>query len=382
MDNRDTLSALAEQIALAFQPIADAFQSAGALRDFLEDLGWDFNTPPPALNALQAPVQNLFTLVDKPDGLDPADLPTLITNVRAAFQAISQLESAAGLATDFRNEFPRQLVDYVVVEYLINNQPRVGYALMALGIVTLEDVAAAPPRPAYLLRRFEWEQLSQLLHDPLASLKSSYRWGQSDFDADRLVQSLDGLLEGFNLEVRTGLLSETTGATLNRGALHPDAISDMVLRLVLVESAIDAAQLNAGVGLFPLPETVSAKPGFALLPFATAGLDEEFALSDQLSLSIGGDLDLTGGAGILVRPNQDVAFLLGFDSGGPVPAAGNLTVSLRLTSTWRTIHPARRPGREPDRDRWFQHNRRHALRRERQARRLCRARARAGQDRD
>ena len=333
MSARDTLSVLAEQIALAFQPIADAFQSTGALRDFLEDLGWDFNAPPPALNALQAPVQNLFALVDKPDGLNPADLPTLITNVRAAFQGISQLESAAGLAADFRDEFPRQLVDYIVVEYLLNNRPRVGYALMALGITTLEERAAAPPRPGYWLRRFEWEQLSQLLHDPLASLKSSYRWGQSNFDVDRLVQSLGGLLEGFDLDVRIGLLNETTGASLNQGALHPDAITDMVLRLVLVESAIDAAQLNAGVGLFQLPETASAKPGFALLPFATAGLDEEFALSDQLSLSIGGNLDLTGGAGILVRPNQDVAFLLGFDSGASAPATGNLTVSLRLTST-------------------------------------------------
>ena len=66
MDARDTLSALARQIALAFQPLADAFSSAGALRDFLEEFGWDFTAVPPPLDAVRAPVQDLYALADRP----------------------------------------------------------------------------------------------------------------------------------------------------------------------------------------------------------------------------------------------------------------------------------------------------------------------------
>jgi uncharacterized protein DUF6603 len=337
MDARDTLSALARQIALAFQPLADAFSSAGALRDFLEEFGWDFTAVPPPLDAVRAPVQDLYALADRPEGLNEGDVAQVVLKLRAAFQAITELESAAGLAADFRDEFPRQLIDYLLVEYLLINQRRWGYLLMALGIVTLEERAAVAPRLAYLRRRFEWDQLSQLLQDPLPALRSAYRWGQGDFDGDRLIQSVSGILDGCGLDVRDGLLTETAASALNQDALQPDALTDLVLRLVLLESANDPAQLTAGAGLFILPETASAKPGFALLPFATAGLDEEFGLSDQLSLTVHGELDLTGGAGVLVRPNQDVGFLLGFESGAPAPATGDLAVVLRFTNAGEPI---------------------------------------------
>ena len=90
------------------------------------------------------------------------------------------------------------------------------------------------------------------------------------------VQSVSGILDGCGLDVRDGLLTDTAASALNQDALQPDALTDLVLRLVLLESANDPAQLTAGAGLFILPETASAKPGFTLLPFATAGLDEEF----------------------------------------------------------------------------------------------------------
>ena len=88
MDARDTLSALARQIALAFQPLADAFSSAGALRDFLEEFGWDFTAVPPPLDAVP-PVQDLYALADRPEGLNEGDVAQVVLKLRAAFQAIT-----------------------------------------------------------------------------------------------------------------------------------------------------------------------------------------------------------------------------------------------------------------------------------------------------
>ena len=105
----------------------------------------------------------------------------------------------------------------------------------------------------------------------------------------------------------------------------------------------NAALLNAGTGLFLLPETASAKPGFALLPYASAGLDEEFPLSDELSLAVGGTLNLAGGAGILVRPGRGVELLLGLSSGAPAPASGALAFAFRLRRAGAPFAPVGSP---------------------------------------
>jgi len=333
MDDRDTLTVLAEELALALQPLEAAFDSAGAFRDFLEDLGWDFNAAPSALDTLRAPVQEAFELISNPDGIDAADVARLISSVRSAFAAISALSSAAGLAADFKNEFPRQLLDYLTVDYLLNNQPRVGYLLLALGVISLEERPAAGARPPYLRRDFAWERLSPLFQNPLSFFKNVYHWGEGDFAGDRFISGVGGALEAWGLYLRGGLLDEQTVANLNKNALQPDQTTDSALRLVLIENSMDAAQLSAGIGLFLLPETASDKPGFAVLPFATAGFEEKIEISDQVSLSFRGKLDLTGGAGILVRPNRDVDFLLGLASGTPAPASGNLEIVLSLTSS-------------------------------------------------
>jgi hypothetical protein len=334
---------LAEELALTLQPLNTALASPEALRDFLEDLGWDFDAAPPAIDALRVPVQQVFALVGDPDGLDAVDVARVIDGVRAVLQGISRLSSDAALAADFRNEFPRQLVDHLVVEYLLTNQPRVGYLLMAVGVITLEDRPAAGVRPPYLLRAFAWERLSQLFHDPLSLLRNVYRWGQSDFAGDRLIESMAGALAAWNLKVRPDLLDGPTVTSLNAGAVEPDAAVDGVLRLILLEHAITPGLLNAGAGLFLLPETAAAKPGFALLPFATGGLSEQIPLTDELSVGVQGNLDLTGGAGILVRPGRDVDFVSGLSSGTPAPASGSLATTVRYRSAGAPFTPIGSP---------------------------------------
>src|SRR6187397_2657662 len=181
---------LAEELAATLQPLHAAFASPEALRDFLEDLGWDFESAPLALDVLRPPIDQVFALIGDPDGLDTLDAARVLNGVRAVWQAISGLSADATLAADFKDEFPRQLVDYVVVDYLLNNQPRIGYLLMVFGIISMEDRPAAGARPPYLFRGFAWERVSQLLHDPLSLLKTAYRWGQSDFAGVDLIENI------------------------------------------------------------------------------------------------------------------------------------------------------------------------------------------------
>ncbi len=240
--------------------------------------------------------------------------------------------SASGLASDFKNEFPKQLVEYLLVEYLLNQQPRWGYLLMALGVIRLEEIPAQGTRPAYLRRTLAFGDFGELIDNPLVFFKNAYRWGQSDFDSDGLIQSLYGLFTAWNLEVDEQVLDTATLDELNQGALQPNQAFDASLRLIFIEDSMDPSSFGAGVGLFLLPETASSKPGFALLPFATGAFEEEVALSDKLSLGFKGVVDLTGGIGVLVRPDRDVDILVGFETGSPTAIQGTLGILLRLAN--------------------------------------------------
>ncbi len=332
MSDQDVLDVIAEELASALQPLTAAFQSTDAMRDFLEELGWDFAVVPAALDGIRAPVEQVYGLVNGTDEIGAGDIGALLNGVRAAFAAISDLQSAGGLANDFKNEFPRQLVDYLLVEYLTGKQPQVGYLLMTLGIIRLEEKPAAGSRPAFLSRVFAFEDFSSLLNDPLVFFKNGYHWGQSDFSGEKLVGSMADMLEAWGFVVREEVLDAQTLANLNTGALQPQNTFDTSMRMVLIESQAETGGFNAGVGLFLLPETATSKPGFAVLPFATAGFEEEFDLTENLKLSFQGGLDISGGVGILVRPGKEIQFLLGFGSGSPAAASGNLGITLRLAN--------------------------------------------------
>lgn len=337
MAEPDTLSDIAEQLALAMQPLANAVSSPAALRDFLEELGWDFAAVPAALNGLSAPAEQVHSLAASTDEVDSAQLGPLLNSVKAAFQAIAQLASAPGLANDFKDEFPRQLVDYLLCEYLLNQQPRWGYLLMALGVVRLEEKPAAGARPAYLHRQVAFEDFGQLVNDPLAFFKNAYRWGQSDFNGQKLIDAFEGLFTAWDLKVYESELDDNSLAQLNAGALNPDTTDGTNLRLALFEHSLDAAVFGAGVGLFLLPETAAAKPGFALMPYATGEIEEDIELSEDLTLGITAGIDLTGGVGALVRPNQDIQFMAGLEGGTPSAISGNLSVSITLGREGRPI---------------------------------------------
>src|SRR6476646_594605 len=115
---------LADELAIALQPLHSAFESGGALRDNLEELGWDFDVAPAAIDRLRTPLEQLFTILSDPDGVEASDVARLLSSVRGVLSAISGLASDAQLAADFKNEFPRQLVDYLVVDYLLHSRPR------------------------------------------------------------------------------------------------------------------------------------------------------------------------------------------------------------------------------------------------------------------
>ena len=325
MADEDVLSELAAQLGLALQPLVDATSSPSALNTFLRRLGWDLDPAPAALTALRAPVSQVFNLLEG-DDIDPAEL---ISGVRATFAAIADISAGAGLPAGFANEFPRQLVDYLLCDYLMYQQPRWGYLLLALGIIRIVPLPAAPPRLALVRKVVAYEDFGALISDPLTFFRNGYDWGTSSFRGLDFQLAVAGLAEAWGGRVRQTMLDPDTAAQLTAGAIAPTGALDTVVRLVLIESESSTA-FEAGVGLFMLPETAAAKPGFAVLPYGTAGIQQGVDLSDLLRLVFDGTVQLDGGVGALVRPGKDIELLTGFRPGTPSAASGTLSIGLQV----------------------------------------------------
>ena len=326
MDDDDVLGELAAQLGLALQPLVDATSSASALNTLLRRLGWDLNPAPAVLTALQAPASQVYALLE---GADDVDSAALISGVRAAFAAISDISGGGGLPAGFANEFPRQLVDYLLCEYLLYCHPRWGYLLLTLGIIRAVPVSAAPPRLAYINNVVAYEDFGDLISDPLTFFRNGYQWGTSNFRGLDFQLAVAGLIDAWGGRVRQTMLDSDTVAQLTAGAIAPTAALDTVIRMVLLHSESEVA-FEAGVGLFMLPETATAKPGFAVLPYGAAGLHQGVDLSDNLRLVIDGTVQVDGGIGALVRPGKDIALMTGFGPGSPSAASGTVSLALQV----------------------------------------------------
>lgn len=329
MADLDTLGVLAQELALAFVPLAAAFASDAALRDFIEEIGWDFTTPPAALNDVKAPTLAVTAHVQGHE-LDQSEVLTLLSDLNVAIEAITNLKNATGVSDEFKNTFPRELLDYLIVAHLLEFQPRIGYVLAVFGLIRLEDVAATADRPPYVRRVLALEDVDDFLSHPLDYVKQRYDWGQSDFQGEVLFDALHGLLESWDFNVREQLVPDQTLAQMKAGALSPEDSFDTMLRLVFIEHSLDSTQLEAGVGLFVLPETATQKPGLALLPFTSAGFDADVEIADDLTLTFEAHTDLTGGVSALVRPNEDVQVLAGLESGTPSALSSEVVARLKL----------------------------------------------------
>ena len=199
MSALDTVASLAAEIGLALEPLAVILSTPDKTRDFLLLLGWQFDTPPPEVAALGPVVNAVVDFAVQDDG--NVDVDSLLPAVAQAVAAIAELENSNTLPADFKSEFPRQLFDYLFVEYLFASRPGWAFLLWAIGIIQLVPQDLGGARVPFTRRVLALTDIQSLLSDPLGYLKTSYAWGTSDFDGRRLQFTLQGLLTSWGFAV-------------------------------------------------------------------------------------------------------------------------------------------------------------------------------------
>ncbi len=340
MAEKDTVARIEEELGLALTPFTDAFTSADHFESFMRELGWELSVIPNAVGQIAAPLQSLRAILE-PGELDIASVAGAVSSIGSILDAIDAVGSQAPGSfpntvdgAQFVAEFPGQLVDYLLVEYMLNQQGQVGRLLMALGVIRLEPVVEAGKRPAYVKRSVAWSDLANVLDDPAGVFRNAWHFGAADFRQTEFLDAVRQLLSFWGLQGRLEWLDPALRDLLSGGAPGPDPIHDAVLRVPVIEDDV-APKVEVGIGLFMLPASGTEGPGFAILPYAQGIAVTELELTENISLTFEAGFDLHAGVGLLVRPDQPPKLL--FDlipsagSGTAPPSSANMNIGIVAT---------------------------------------------------
>lgn len=332
MPSRSTLAALAEELTQALDPLVLAAEDEDAFVGFMRVLGWNASGVIQPIHDLGGLVAGARELVAT-DGIDPARVAELVGRLSGVYTAIRGLVSANAASlgasinvAEFQAEFPRQLVDFLVVDYLQYQRPKLGRLLELFGVLRVRDVAATATRPAYVRREVDWRGFVRALRDPTAPFKTSYRFGQPDFDGTNFLDVVYELARGHGLDVRIGILSAAERAFLHQGAA-PAALAPIhnsIVRWLIADNPFETPPIEAGLGIAITPEEPGHLPGFVVLPFVEGVATSSFLLTPDVAAQLKAAFSLAGGVALRVRPGAAPALDIGFGSGS---ATGAVEVS-------------------------------------------------------
>lgn len=340
MDSQDTLTVIAQEVGTVFLPVHDALQTPEDFISFMFDLGWDFSAPIPVFNDLK-PILNILNDMLENEEFNASTVVQLTGQIKNLITAIKNISSASSGSfpssvdpVAFKNEFPQQLLEYLMVDYLLNNQAKIGSIFQTVGIIRITDIAAAGKRLAYTKKQIAFHDIGNFINDPTAIFTNAFNWGTDTFKVQSFRDAVYELGNSLDITFRQELLTPEIQALIENGVPNPADIYPLSFKLILIESQNPAVPYKVGIAFQTLPKTTGKLPGFAVIPFATGSIDEIIDLTDNLSLLIEMAFDVSSGLAVFVRPNE-VAIknnIIGSTSGENPPSAFKLKVGLAYQS--------------------------------------------------
>ena len=252
-----TLETLAQQVALAFQPL-EAQLTPDNIIPFLSEMGLQF---PPALLA-QGGFMGAVTACSTAAGALPGLITQLTTDIAAGDEAAvvqdgiqliqqiaavvsgleqiaSQLQSVAGAlgmntaeVQAFAATLAGNLISYLIISYLENIQPGVVGVANLLGVldyVAQPGIDGDPVHPPYTIRKLQLQNFGKLLSKPGDLLKALYDWGDPSFDGSLLIPRLSTSLEllGLTSQVQPGPGHSLVSGLVNIAANPPGLLATL-----------------------------------------------------------------------------------------------------------------------------------------------------------
>jgi hypothetical protein len=331
-DEPDTFGIVVQEIGSALAPLQAAVATQDSFKAFIRELGWLPSQLPQSISDLAVPLGNLLQELQLIyDGTATGETyGKVATNLKQVFVAIEALEGQnfeASLTADgFAQKFPPQLVQYLIIDYLVTAQPRIGLLLRALGVIRIAYEEPAGNRPAYVSRTLAWPDIPELIKNPVTVLKNAYGWGTANFNSDELFENLEDLLIYLGAPAYLARIDPDRFAKIEGAPVPAGQPQRWLLRSPLFIAGSEDTEAEAGLELVPMGASGPLLPGIALMPYLLGGLGVDIEITPNLHLKLDGTIDVEGGVGVKIRP-ASIEVFTGFDD--PVSAlSGALKATL------------------------------------------------------
>jgi hypothetical protein len=188
-----------DEAILALAPLVAAARDEPAMLALLSALGWTPASIPKPLADLAAAGADLANLAGAGDDSDDADLFAAIGKLVDAIGTIhSESDAAFPSGVDvqaFKSTIGSDLLDYLLVEHLLNNRHRIGGPLRLAGVFRLVDTPAAGLRQRFLKRAVAWSEIGDFISDPSKGFRDAFDWTTSDPNIESALGVLGSVLE-------------------------------------------------------------------------------------------------------------------------------------------------------------------------------------------
>lgn len=337
-DKYSSLDAFMRSLGDVVKPLEEI---ASGVIPVVRDLGFDWPVTtsfPVDFSELvadqKAVVTDLVALEDAQGDAVYGALATLATDAALLIAKIIDLEnklssgftSAETFATQsgIAEELPRRLLDYLVANYLVEQQGLLAEVLTVLGILEWRhhEAEAAKFRLERVLPTVHWERLPKLLSNPRELLDLAYGWS-TDFDADLLVDRLGGLARKAGLPLGMALQDDQIADALGRPA---EGRHELRVALLQMGSPFGAVYSEIGLRLFSIAKNATSPAALALMPYGAGAASVQGTLGNW-RLGLSASLDLSQGVAVIVQPPDKVDFKAGLQVPG-ASTSGSLKITL------------------------------------------------------
>ena len=201
-NDRGTFQLLAENLALALQPLTEAVSNLDNFKGFMFRLGWEVNSLPPSFTNLANLVKDAQLIMESlPDNANVLQVNDLLTKIKAIYSAIKSLNEAPnGVdAEAFLTEIGEQIFEILLTDYLGAKFPGLYRCLEILGIIDPQYHEDSGVRPAFIRTRFRFDRIHSIISNPLSIPEIVYGWGTDDLNFGLIAEHLHELLHSLNI---------------------------------------------------------------------------------------------------------------------------------------------------------------------------------------
>lgn len=330
----NTIHTIGREFAKAFLPLKQAISSREEFTGFVFKLGWDISDVPAPLQDLMTAIVELeqaFLQMETIDEPSPQDIEQFLTAIQGMFNAIKNLETAsfepALIVEQFNLKFPRQLISFLLIDYLSINQPRVLFPLKVLGIVKEKYIPASGNRPSYMNRSLDVNDLPKLLEDPFLLFENAFGWRTDNFNFQQVNSVLAQFTRAVNIPSSIESLDSDIAKALDEQNVNPGNPIKWALNIPFFSMGSDTGEISSGIVICGLPKTTNLKPGLAILPYFNGSISKDFEVATNLFFTVTTSLELAGGIALTIRP-EGVKIIKGFKDPTVSELHGELKIQL------------------------------------------------------